>query len=162
MTLAIQVSQLQQGYGKTVILKKINFELATGQICALIGPSGSGKTTLINSIMGMLAPQNMKRRLSLAIALLAEPDLLILDEPTVGIDPELRLNIWHELHQQASQGKAILLTTHVMADAQQADQLLLLQNGTLIAQGSPDQLMKKYQADSVEEVFLKAERRVSK
>lgn len=63
----------------------------------------------------------MKRRLSLAIALVADPEVLILDEPTVGIDPELRQQIWQELHKLSRQGKTIILTTHVMEDAEESD-----------------------------------------
>lgn len=100
----------------------------------------------------------MKRRLSLAIALVSNPDLLILDEPTVGIDPELRQQIWAELHNIAKEGKTILLTTHVMEDAEQSDQLMMIRNGIAIAQGTPDQLIKDYQVKTVEDVFLKAGR----
>ena len=100
----------------------------------------------------------MKRRLSLAIALISQPQLLILDEPTIGIDPELRQQIWHELHRLADQGVAIILTTHVMADAEEADTLLMIRNGTAIAQGTPAQLKADYQTDSIEAVFLAAGR----
>lgn len=100
----------------------------------------------------------MKRRLSLAIALVANPDILILDEPTVGIDPELRQQIWHELHRLSKAGKTILLTTHVMDDAEESNSLLMIRNGIAIAQGRPNQLMQEFKVDSVEEVFLKAGR----
>lgn len=100
----------------------------------------------------------MKRRLSLAIALLNDPPLLILDEPTVGIDPELRRQIWTELHTMASAGKTILLTTHVMEDAEEATQLLMIRDGAAIAQGSPTALMATYHVQSIEEVFLAAGR----
>lgn len=62
----------------------------------------------------------MKRRLSLAISVLADPDVLILDEPTVGIDPELRKTIWEELGDLKANGKCILVTTHVMDEAENA------------------------------------------
>ncbi|WP_179394809.1 ABC transporter ATP-binding protein [Lacticaseibacillus absianus] len=100
----------------------------------------------------------MKRRLSLAIALLADPPLLILDEPTVGIDPELRQQIWVELHRLADEGKTILLTTHVMEDAEEASQLMMIRGGAAIAQGTPAALLAAYQVDSIEQVFLKAGR----
>ncbi len=98
----------------------------------------------------------MKRRLSLAIALIAKPQLLILDEPTIGIDPALRRQIWQELHRLAKQGVTIILTTHVMADAEEADLLMMIRNGQAIAQGTPKQLQVDYQADSIETVFLAA------
>jgi len=98
----------------------------------------------------------MKRRLSLAIALLANPKLLILDEPTVGIDPELRQQIWRELQRLAQAGTTIVLTTHVMEDAEQAQQVMMIRNGAVIAQGTPDALTKEYQVPTIEAVFMKA------
>lgn len=100
----------------------------------------------------------MKRRLSLAIALIADPDLLILDEPTVGIDPELRQQIWVELQQLKRQGKGILITTHVMDEAQRCDTLTLIREGIALAQGTPDDLEHQYAVDTIEQVFLKAGR----
>lgn len=99
----------------------------------------------------------MKRRLSLAIALLGEPDLLILDEPTVGIDPSLRKQIWRELKLLKEKGVAILVTTHVMDEAEKTDFVGLLRGGRMIAFDSPAELKRSYQVDSIEEVFLKAE-----
>jgi ABC-2 type transport system ATP-binding protein len=99
----------------------------------------------------------MKRRLSLAIALLGQPRLLILDEPTVGIDPALRRQIWHELRRLRDKGRSILVTTHVMDEAELTDRVALLLHGQIIAFDSPKKLENDYQADTVEEVFLKAE-----
>ncbi|WEV53868.1 ABC transporter ATP-binding protein [Leuconostocaceae bacterium ESL0723] len=99
----------------------------------------------------------MKRRLSLAIALIGNPDLLILDEPTVGIDPALRLQIWEELGKMKDQGHTILVTTHVMDEAERTDRVALLLDGEIIANDSPKNLEKEYQVDSIEKVFLKAE-----
>lgn len=100
----------------------------------------------------------MKRRLSLAIALVGDPPVLILDEPTVGIDPELRRQIWRELHQSAAAGKTILLTTHVMDDAVQADTLVMLRGGEAIAQGSPDKVIQTFGTSTLEEAFIQAGR----
>lgn len=99
----------------------------------------------------------MKRRLSLAIALLGEPDLLILDEPTVGIDPALRLQIWEELRRQQANQKTILMTTHVMDEAERVDRVVLLFDGRIIADDSPAALKAQYDVATVEQVFLKAE-----
>lgn len=99
----------------------------------------------------------MKRRLSLAIALLGEPDLLILDEPTVGIDPGLKRKIWQELYHIKEAGCTILMTTHAMDEAELTDRVVLLFDGEIIADESPKELMKDYQATSIEAVFLKAE-----
>ncbi|MBM7617539.1 ABC-2 type transport system ATP-binding protein [Weissella uvarum] len=99
----------------------------------------------------------MKRRLSLAISLLGNPKLLILDEPTVGIDPALRKKIWHVLHAMRDDGHAILVTTHVMDEAELVDRVSLLLDGKLIANDTPKNLEASYGVDTVEQVFLKAE-----
>lgn len=101
----------------------------------------------------------MKRRLSLIIALIQDPELIILDEPTVGIDPELRLNIWKEINNLKSKGKSIIVTTHDMTEAIKCDRLLLLKDGNITASGTPDELMKEFNVDSIEEVFLIAGRK---
>lgn len=79
----------------------------------------------------------MKHRLSQAIALLGQPELLILDEPTVGIDPALRRQIWHELRILRGRGQSILITTHVIDEAEQTDRVALLLHGDVIAFASP-------------------------
>ena len=99
----------------------------------------------------------MKRRLSLAIALLGQPELLILDEPTVGIDPALRRQIWQELLKLRSQGQSILITTHVMDETELTDRVALLLHGDVIAFASPKELEKQYGVPTIEDVFLKAE-----
>ncbi|WP_373891251.1 ABC transporter ATP-binding protein [Weissella confusa] len=99
----------------------------------------------------------MKRRLSLAIALLGAPELLVLDEPTVGIDPSLRQKIWAELTRLRDEGRAILVTTHVMDEAELTDRVALLLDGSVIANDAPKTLEQQYGVDSIEHVFLKAE-----
>ncbi|GAA6117472.1 ABC-type multidrug transport system, ATPase component [Apilactobacillus kunkeei DSM 12361 = ATCC 700308] len=99
----------------------------------------------------------MKRRLSLAIALLGNPQLLILDEPTVGIDPVLRKNIWTELGKLRDNGCSILVTTHVMDEAELTDRVALLIDGNIIADDAPNNLKQQYDVDSIENVFMKAE-----
>lgn len=100
----------------------------------------------------------MKRRLSLAIALLGKPSLLVLDEPTVGIDPALRRQIWHELSKLRDQGVSVLITTHVMDEAERTNKVALLLAGKIIAFASPAELKKQYQVETIEDVFLKAEK----
>lgn len=96
----------------------------------------------------------MKRRMSLAIALLHEPRLLILDEPTVGIDPVLRQSIWQQLQQIRESGTTIIVTTHVMDEAERCDRLALIRGGQLIAEGTPEQLKEKSRTSTIEEAFL--------
>ncbi|WP_461215897.1 ABC transporter ATP-binding protein [Lacticaseibacillus sp. GG6-2] len=99
----------------------------------------------------------MKRRLSLAIALLGDPELLVLDEPTVGIDPALRRKIWAELDKIRDAARGILITTHVMDEAELVDKVALLLDGKVMAFDSPKQLEKDYGVATIEAVFLKAE-----
>jgi ABC-2 type transport system ATP-binding protein len=101
----------------------------------------------------------MKRRLSLAIALIQDPKILILDEPTVGIDPELRLSIWNELLRlKEEEGKTIIVTTHVMDEAEKCDLIAMVRDGLIITRGTPKELKAQYQAENLDEVFLKAGR----
>ncbi|RTE03582.1 ABC transporter ATP-binding protein [Paenibacillus whitsoniae] len=96
----------------------------------------------------------MKRRLSLAISLLHEPQLLILDEPTVGIDPVLRKSIWEELTHLSKQGTAIVVTTHVMDEAEKCDVLGMIRGGRLTAVGTPTELKQATGSATIEEAFL--------
>lgn len=95
-----------------------------------------------------------KRRVSLALALLHSPKLLILDEPTVGVDPLLRARIWDYLVELASKGTSIIITTHYIAEANQADTVGMMRGGKLLAEGRPDELMKMYKKETLEDVFL--------
>lgn len=96
----------------------------------------------------------MKRRLSLAAALLHEPELVILDEPTVGIDPVLRKSIWSGFYDLKAQGKTLIVTTHVMDEAEKCDRLGLIRDGRLIAVGTPEELKSSTGSSTVEEAFL--------
>jgi len=98
----------------------------------------------------------MKRRLSLAVALIQDPQVLVLDEPTVGIDPELRLSIWAEINRLKQEGKTILVTTHVMDEAEKCDYLAMVRDGEILTSGSPNELKAQYGIATLEEVFLKA------
>ncbi|MBG9588080.1 ABC transporter ATP-binding protein [Cytobacillus firmus] len=96
----------------------------------------------------------MKRRLSLAISLLHSPGLLILDEPTVGIDPVLRKSIWESFKNLKEKGTTILVTTHVMDEAGKCDRLGMIRDGQLIAAGTPEELMQQAGAATIEDAFL--------
>lgn len=96
-----------------------------------------------------------RSRVSLAVALLAEPDLLVLDEPTVGLDPVLRRDLWRTFHDIAGAGAAVLVSSHVMDEADRCDRLLLLREGRLIADDTPAALLARTGAGDVEEAFLR-------
>jgi ABC-2 type transport system ATP-binding protein len=96
----------------------------------------------------------MKRRLSLAIALLHEPPILVLDEPTVGIDPVLRISIWEELYALCESGSTIIVTTHVMDEAEKCHELGMLREGRMIALGTPEEILKASNSETIEEAFL--------
>ena len=84
-----------------------------------------------------------RSRASLAVALLGEPDLLVLDEPTVGLDPVLRRDLWELFHRIADDGAAVLVSSHVMDEAERCDRLLLMREGRIIADGTPDEIRER-------------------
>jgi ABC-2 type transport system ATP-binding protein len=94
-------------------------------------------------------------RVSLATALLGEPDLLVLDEPTVGLDPLLRRDLWDLFHRLADGGATLVVSSHVMDEAERCDELLLLREGRLIATGSPQELRARTGAVALDDVFLR-------
>jgi ABC-2 type transport system ATP-binding protein len=96
-----------------------------------------------------------KARVSLAAALLGEPELLVLDEPTVGLDPLLRRDLWSLFHRLAEAGTTLIVSSHVMDEAERCDRLLLLRDGRLIATGSPDELRARTGAHGLDDVFLR-------
>jgi lipooligosaccharide transport system ATP-binding protein len=96
----------------------------------------------------------MRRRLSLARALIHDPDILLLDEPTTGLDPQARHLMWERLQQLLQQGKSILLTTHFMDEAERlCNRLLLLDHGKKIAEGTPRNLISQHLEPDVVEVY---------
>nr|WP_278329710.1 AAA family ATPase [Clostridium intestinale] len=96
----------------------------------------------------------MKRRLSLAIALIHTPDILILDEPTVGIDPVLRQEFWGKFNELKDSGCTIIITTHVMDEAEKCDRLALIRDGKITALSSPEDLKKQAKTETIEGAFL--------
>ena len=93
-------------------------------------------------------------RVSLATALLNEPDVLVLDEPTVGLDPVLRRDLWATFHRLAAQGAALLVSSHVMDEAERCDDLVLMRGGRIVAAETPDALRARTGEDDLEAAFL--------
>jgi ABC-2 type transport system ATP-binding protein len=106
-----------------------------------------------DQVVGRLSG-GQRSRASLAVALLGEPALLVLDEPTVGLDPVLRKDLWALFHRLADDGTAVFVSSHVMDEADRCDRLLLMREGRIIADGSPAEIKQKAGADDVEAAFL--------
>jgi ABC-2 type transport system ATP-binding protein len=99
-----------------------------------------------------------RARVSLATALLGEPDLLVLDEPTVGLDPVLRHELWGLFNRLAAAGRTILVSSHVMDEAAHCDDLVLLRDGALVAAVTPAELRERTGLDDLEQAFLRLAR----
>jgi ABC-2 type transport system ATP-binding protein len=95
-----------------------------------------------------------RSRVSLAVALLGKPRLLLLDEPTVGLDPVLREQLWSLFRQLAGDGLTLLVSSHVMDEAERCDELLVLRDGVLLAQGSPEELEHQTSTREMNAAFL--------
>jgi ABC-2 type transport system ATP-binding protein len=107
------------------------------------------RTALCGNLSG-----GQRTRVSLACALVCSPDLLVLDEPTVGLDPVLRVDLWDQFHHLARRGTTLLVSSHVMDEADHCGDLLLMRDGHLLAHTTPRQLREDTGCQSLEEAFL--------
>ncbi|HEX9417353.1 MAG TPA: ABC transporter ATP-binding protein [Gaiellaceae bacterium] len=105
---------------------------------------------VVNSLSG-----GERARVSLATALLNRPPVFVLDEPTVGLDPVLRRALWATFHALAGEGSTLLISSHVMDEAEHCDQLVLLREGRVLAAESPDELLRRTGASSLGDAFLR-------
>jgi lipooligosaccharide transport system ATP-binding protein len=97
----------------------------------------------------------MKRRLLVARALINEPRIVVLDEPTTGLDPQARLSVWRAMEELKQQGVTLLLTTHYMEEAARlCDRLVVMDLGKIVAEGEPAELMREHSVETLEDVFL--------
>jgi ABC-2 type transport system ATP-binding protein len=96
----------------------------------------------------------MMHRLSLACAMMHNPEVMFLDEPTVGVDPELRDNLWHHFQDLCKQGKTIILTTHYIEESRHCDLVGLMRDGRIIVQDAPKSLMQRAGTETLEDAFL--------
>jgi ABC-2 type transport system ATP-binding protein len=97
----------------------------------------------------------MRRRLSMACALAHHPAVIFLDEPTVGVDPALRVQFWDHFHRLAADGATLVVSSHVMDEADRCDELLFIRDGHVLAQGAPDDLRARAGTDNLETAFLR-------
>jgi len=109
--------------------------------------------TQLKRLVGTLSG-GQRSRVSLAVALLGSPELLVLDEPTVGLDPVLRRDLWNLFASLASGGASLLISSHVMDEATRCDRILLLHDGALLADATPAELLKRTGSTSADEAFL--------
>lgn len=110
---------------------------------------GSHRDAVVGNLSG-----GQRSRASLAVALLGSPDLLVLDEPTVGLDPVLRRDLWRLFHELAEAGATVLVSSHVMDEAERCYRLLLMRDGAILARGTPAEIKAQGGADDVETAFL--------
>jgi ABC-2 type transport system ATP-binding protein len=119
------------------------------QVVADVGLAGAA-TQLVGTLSG-----GQRSRASLACALVGGPELVILDEPTVGQDPVLRADLWARFHEMAAAGTTLLVSSHVMDEAARCDRLLLIREGRLIADDTPDAVRAAAGVDDLDEAFLR-------
>jgi ABC-2 type transport system ATP-binding protein len=108
----------------------------------------------VNSLVSDLSG-GQKQRVSLAIALIGSPKLMVLDEPTIGLDPALRENLWQLFYKIAGNGTTLVISSHSMDEARRCEDLVLIREGEIIAHETPNDLLRKTSTESVEKAFLK-------
>ena len=114
-----------------------------------------------DQVVGQLSG-GQRSRASLAVALLGSPSLLVLDEPTVGLDPVLRRDLWAMFHRLADTGAAVFVSSHVMDEADRCDRLLLMREGRIIADGSPAEIRQRTGSTDIESAFLRVVERAGR
>jgi ABC-2 type transport system ATP-binding protein len=130
-------------------LAKEQAENRLRELLRILGLDDRRKTVVANLSGGM------KRRVSIACALIHDPQLVFFDEATVGIDPILRMFFWEYFRSLKKKGMTIVLTSHVMDEAERADRIGLMHAGKLIAEGTPSELKSRYGVASIEGIFIK-------
>lgn len=136
-------------FAKLQGMNRAQFENRMVELLPFFRLADRRKTSVYNLSGGM------KRRVSVICALVHEPKLIFLDEATVGIDPVLRAFFWEYFRSLANNGLTIVVTSHVMDEAEKADRIGLMRDGKLIEEGTPQEIKQRQSAASIEEVFIK-------
>jgi len=151
------VTQAPSVYGDLSVRENLAyFASVLGVAQAAIGSAidtvglGGYERRIVGSLSG-----GERSRVSLATALLGQPDLLVLDEPTVGVDPVLRRDLWDTFHRIAAGGATLLVSSHVMDEAARCQRLLLVREGRLLADSTPDELRAVTGTDDLDGAFLR-------
>jgi ABC-2 type transport system ATP-binding protein len=150
------VTQTPSVYGDLTVRENLRYFAQVlgadrGRVDAVVADVGLGghEDQVVRTLSG-----GERSRVSLATALLNEPELLVLDEPTVGLDPVLRHDLWEMFHRLAAAGTTLLVSSHVMDEAARCDELLLLREGRIVATGTPDAVRQRGLSDDLETAFL--------
>jgi ABC-2 type transport system ATP-binding protein len=106
-------------------------------------------------------PLGLRQKLAFSVAILHEPKIVFLDEPTGGVDPITRRQFWEMIYETAERGITVFVTTHYMDEAEYCDRISIMSEGRIVALDTPEQLKKQYNAATVEEVFIKIARPVN-
>jgi ABC-2 type transport system ATP-binding protein len=150
------VTQAPSVYPDLTVMENLDF------FSAVLGADDSARTRALatvgldsegDRVVGRLSG-GQRSRASLAVALLSDPDVLVLDEPTVGLDPVLRRQLWSTFAALAAAGTTIIVSSHVMDEAERCDRLLLMREGELIADDTPDALLASTGTADIESAFL--------
>jgi ABC-2 type transport system ATP-binding protein len=155
------VTQAPSVYGDLTVRENLRYfarvvNAARARVDAAIETVGLAEQAdqVVGGLSGGLSG-GQRSRVSLATALLGQPELLVLDEPTVGLDPVLRRDLWNTFHGLAEEGATLLVSSHVMDEAERCDELVLLREGRVVATGSPDALREQTGEHDLETTFLK-------
>ncbi len=135
-------------FGRLVGMPEREIDRRTDEVLKLVDIADR-RDDLASTLSG-----GMRRRTSLAAALLHDPDLLLLDEPTVGVDPELRAAFWEFFRELTAKGRTVLITTHYMEEAAKCDLVALLHQGRLLARDTPANVKARTRVENLDDAFL--------
>ncbi len=150
------VTQAPSVYDDLTVAENLRFfarvlgvDAAEADRCVEAVDLGGARGQVVGRLSG-----GQRSRVSLAVALLGDPEVLVLDEPTVGLDPVLRRDLWAMFHALADRGTTVLVSSHVMDEAERCDRLLLMRDGVLLADETPAALLARTGTADVEKAFL--------